>query len=109
MPNQEVMQSTIERPISNTELKCVAYEELYQHLQELPNTIISLQYAPKVFLSFNVREAKLGRIVSEGIRDMAFECEIRGNTYTFIQEHLEQMSKREINELFEHLRLNSGN
>lgn len=109
MPNQEIMQSTIERQISNTQLKCVGYEELYQHLQELPNTIISLQYAPKVFLTFNVREAKLGRVVSEGLRDIAFECQIRGTTYTFTRKHLEQMSKREFNELFEYLRLNIGN
>jgi hypothetical protein len=102
------MQLTIEQQISYTELERVGSEEFYQSLKELSNTIISLQYAPKEFLSFKVREATLGRIVSQGLGDTVFQCQIRGTTYTFTREHLEQMSKREFNELFAHLRLNSN-
>jgi phenylalanyl-tRNA synthetase beta subunit len=42
-------------------------------------------------------------IVRQGFKNVALQCQIRGTTYTFTDEHLDQMSKREINDLFNHL------
>lgn len=86
----------------------VGSEDFYQQVRSSSNTIISIQYKPKEFLSFKVYEARSGVIVNEGVNDLALQCQVRGTSYTFNRKHLDQMSKREINELFNHLMLDSS-
>lgn len=86
----------------------VGVEDFYQQIRSSSNTIISIQYKSKEFLSFKVYEAKNGVIVNQEVNDIVLQCQIRGTSYTFNRKHLDQMSKREINELFNHLRLDSS-
>ena len=88
-----------------SEKNYVVAGNFYQQVKKLSSTIISLQYKPKEFLSFKVYEANLGAIVRQGVKDIALQCQIRGITYTLVKEHLDQMSKRELNELLNHLGL----
>jgi NAD(P)H-nitrite reductase large subunit len=86
----------------------VAAGNFYQQVKKISSTIISLQYKPKEFLSFKVYEANLGAIVRQGVKDIALQCQIRGTTYTLVEEHLDQMSKRELNDLLNHLGLSGS-
>ncbi len=83
-----------------------ASEDFYQQLKSISNTIISLQYEANTFLSFKVHEACLGSIVSPE-PNLILQCHIRGNTYTFTREHLDQLSNREYRELLNHLKIDS--
>jgi hypothetical protein len=82
--------------------------DLYQRLDNTPNTIISLQYDPDNFLSFKVYEASEGVIVRQRIGAIAIQCQIRGKTYKLTREHLSQLSNRERCELFGHLGVNDS-
>lgn len=86
-----------------TNFHSVVSGDFYQNLQSLSNSIISLQYKPDKFLTFKVQEASFGSIVRQENKNIAIRCLIRGTTYTFTHEHLDQMSKRELNDLFNHL------
>jgi len=92
---------------TKTDFHSVAAENFYQKLQSLSNTIISLQYKPDNFVTFKVQEASFGSIVRQENETIAIQCQIRGATYTFTYEHLDQMSKRELNDLLNHLGLES--
>ena len=92
---------------TKTDFHSVASENFYQKLQSLSNTIISLQYKPGNFLTFKVQEASFGSIVRQENETIAIQCQIRGTTYTFTHEQLDQMSKRELNDLLNHLGLES--
>lgn len=82
-----------------------ALENFYQRLNDIPNTIISLQYDTETFLTFKVNEAIRGSIVRQGFANtnIALQCQIRGNTYIFTREHLEQLSNRECRDLLNQL------
>lgn len=97
------MQATIAPLFPGTEFYSVASKDFYQEINSSSNTIISLQYKPKQLVSFKVYEAKSGAIVRLGPSDIALRCQIRGTTYTFTNEHIDQMSVRELSELLNHL------
>lgn len=80
-------------------------QDFYRQLDSISNTIISLQYNRDKLLSFRVSEASSGNILSKGAGDknLAIQCDIRGNIYNFTREHIEQLSKRECRELFKQL------
>jgi hypothetical protein len=78
-------------------------ETLYQQLESISNTTISLQYNPNKFLTFKVYEASKGTLLSQGRENYTIQCQIRGTTYKFTREHLDQMSNRERRELLNHL------
>ncbi len=80
-------------------------ENLYQQLESIPNTTISLQYDPNNFLSFKIYEASKGVIVGQDRENSVVQCQIRRTTYTFTREHLDQLSNRERRELFSQLGL----
>ena len=80
-------------------------ENLYQQLESIPNTTISLQYDPNNFLSFKIYEASKGVIVDQDRENSVVQCQIRSTTYTFTREHLDQLSNREHRELFSQLEL----
>ena len=99
-----IMQLSITPPkLPETEANSGASENFYWQLKDRSSSIISLQYNPNDFLSFKVYEATCGVIVRQGFKNVALQCQIRGTTYTFTDEHLDQMSKREINDLCNHL------
>ena len=102
------MQATIAPPVPGTEFYSVASSDFYQEINNSSSTIISLQYKPKQFVSFKVYEAKGGAIVRQGANDVAIRCQIRGTTYTFTNEHIDQMSLRELSELLNHLGMNAN-
>ncbi len=58
---------------------------------------------PKQILGLNLKEARLGAIVRRGGIEIALEGRMRGTPYTFTSEHVEQMSKRELNDLLNYL------
>lgn len=80
-------------------------QDFYRQLDNISNTIISLQYNRDKLLSFRVSEASCGAIISQGSggNNAAIQCDIRGNIYNFTREHIEQLSNRECRELFKHL------
>lgn len=78
-------------------------ETLYQQLENISNTTISLQYDSNKFLTFKVYEASKGTLLSQGHDNYIIQCQIRGTTYKFTCEHLDQMSNRERRELLNHL------
>ncbi len=102
------MQTALALSPSVTEFYFVAPEDFYQTQNSISNTIISIQYDPNKFLSFKIYEAKFGSIVRQGVEDIALQCQIRGYTYTFTREHMDQMSNRELNDLFNHLRIDGS-
>ena len=106
--NTEIMQSALALSPSVTEFYFVAPEDFSQTQNSISNTIISIQYDPNKFLSFKIYEVKFGSIVRQGVEDIALQCQIRGYTYTFTREHMDQMSKRELNDLFNHLRIDGS-
>lgn len=81
--------------------------DFYQQLNSIPNTIISLQYQADKFLTFKVNEASYGSVLRQGAEDtnIVLQCQIRGTTYTFTRNHLDQLSNRECRELLNHLGL----
>jgi hypothetical protein len=81
----------------------VAQEDFYQQLKSVPNTIISLQYNSDEFVTFNIGQAKQGQVVKSGTKATNLCCQIGEKIYTFNHKHFNQMSKRECNELFNHL------
>ncbi|HEY9634211.1 MAG TPA: hypothetical protein V6D14_12430 [Coleofasciculaceae cyanobacterium] len=81
----------------------VADQEFFQRLSSLSSTIVSFQYNTKEFLSFHVRQAKHGKVVSSGTEGISLRCQIGERIYTFNHEHFNQMSNRECNELFSQL------
>ncbi len=85
----------------------VAKDDFYQQIKNASETRISLQYNLDKFLTFKVYEARLCSIVGQGFENITLQCKIRGVAYTFTYEHLVQMSHSEINELFNHLGLDS--
>ncbi len=76
---------------------------IYQPSKAVSSAIISIDYQPKQFLSFDVTEASQGHIVCSDNRATALECQIRGTTYTFNPKHLEIMSNSERYILYSHL------
>lgn len=102
------MQSALALSPSVTEFYFIAPEDFYQTQNSLSNTIISIQYDRHKFLSFKIYEAKFGSIVHQGVEDTALQCQIRGYTYTFTREHMDQMSNRELNDLFNHLKIDGS-
>lgn len=85
----------------------VMEQDINQQLNNIPDTIISLQYKPNQFLTFRVCQANQGEIVRSGSKVDGLQCQIAGKTYTFNHEHFNQMSKRECSDLFNYLGLNS--
>lgn len=85
----------------------VMEQDINQQLNNIPNTIISLQYNSKEFLTFRVCTANQGEIVKSGSKVVGLQCQIAGKTYTFNHEHFNQMSKRECSDLFNYLGVNS--
>lgn len=81
----------------------IAKNDFYQQLTNNPDTIISIQYSQKEFLSFHVRQVAEGQVVNSGTEAVGLCCKIDGKVYTFNQDHIMQMSNRECNELFQHL------
>ena len=69
--------------------------------------IISLQYNERDFLTFKVTDTGWGRILNLGLGEIALQCQIKGVTYTFYPQHLENMSEIERQSLFMHLGLNN--
>lgn len=86
-------------------------QDFYKQLDNLSNTIISFQYNRDKLLSFRVSEASRGAIISQGSeeKNIAIQCDIRGNTYNLTREHIEQLSNREYRELFQHLGIAQAN
>ncbi|HEY9611531.1 hypothetical protein [Allocoleopsis sp.] len=78
-------------------------ESLYQRLESISSTTISLQYEVNNFLTFKVYEASEGIILRQGLEFMGVQCLIRGITYRLTHEHLDQLSNRELRELLNHL------
>ncbi len=78
-------------------------ESLYQQLESVSSTTISLQYDANNFLTFKVYEASEGIILRQGLEWLGVQCLIRGTTYRLTCEHLEQLSHRELQELLNHL------
>ncbi|HEY9707389.1 MAG TPA: hypothetical protein V6D48_04210 [Oculatellaceae cyanobacterium] len=85
----------------------VMEQDINQQLNNIPDTIISLQYKPNQFLTFRVCQANQGEIVRSGSKVDGLQCQIAGKTYTFNYEHFNQMSKRECRDLFNYLGVNS--
>jgi hypothetical protein len=98
------MQRTV-APLSQTKSQYAfeMSENLYQRLGSLSSTTISLQYGPTSFLTFKVYEASEGMIQRQGDEPVALQCLIRGTVYRLTQEHLYQLSNRELSELLNHL------
>ncbi len=71
---------------------------LYQQLESLSSTTISLQYTLHTLLTFRVHEASEGIILRQGT-ELALQCLIRGTRYKLTREHLYQLSNRELSEL----------
>lgn len=91
-------------PQDNTaNFKLVTGEKFYQKLHTSSNTIVSIQYNANEFLSFKVCSAEKGHILRSGTKAVGLQCRIDGKLYTFNREHLDMMSHRECNELFQHL------
>ena len=80
-----------------------------QRLENISGTIISLQYGSNNFLTFKVYEASEGVLKGQDMGNISLECKIRGTTYIFSSEHLFQLSKRELDELFNQLGIQSSN
>ena len=78
-------------------------ENLYQQLETISNTTISLQYNATKFLTFKVYEASKGKLLSQEHESYTLQCQIRGTTYKLTREHLDQLSNRERRELLNHL------
>lgn len=100
------MSRTIERDNVQPS-KAASLGDVYQQLNSIPNTIISLQYETNKFLTFKVNEASYGAVLRQGAEDtnIALQCQIRGSTYTFNRDHLDQLSNRECRELLNQLGL----
>ena len=88
---------------SNSEYAFEIAESLYQRLESISSTTISLQYDANHFLTFKVYEASEGIILRQGVEFMGVQCLIRGTTYRLTREHLDQLSNRELRELLNHL------
>jgi hypothetical protein len=86
----------------------VSGENFYQQLNRISNTEISLNYEPKKLLTFRVYKAYQGQIVWSGTKAIGLQCSIDGKIYTFNREHLNQMSNRELSELFNHLKIDGS-
>lgn len=86
-----------------SELAFKVSDNFYQQLDNISNTTLSLQYDRHNFLTFKVYEASQGVILRQEVENIALQCRIRGATYRFTREHLEQLSNRELRELFDHL------
>ncbi len=81
-------------------------ESYYQTSPSISNTIISVQYTYHELLVFKVHEASWGAIAHERNGEIVLQCEIRGTQYRLTHEHLEQLSNRECQELFNQLGVN---
>ncbi|MEW6492535.1 MAG: hypothetical protein AB1589_08500 [Cyanobacteriota bacterium] len=100
------MSTTIER-VKFQQSNAQGLGDVHQQLNSIPNTIISLQYQSNKFLTFKVNEASYGAVLRQGAEDtnIALQCQIRGTTYTFTRDHLDQLSNRECRELLNQLGL----
>ena len=85
----------------------IVEQDINQQLNNIPDTIICLQYNSKEFLTFRVCQAKQGEIVKSSSKIVSLQCRIGNKTYTFNDEHFNQMSKRECCDLFNYLGINS--
>lgn len=74
----------------------------------LPNTIISIQYSDNDFLSFRVHNVSRGQIVYDGTKAMGLRCQINRRFYTLNEKHFQQMSNRECRDLFNYLKLDGS-
>ena len=75
----------------------------YQRLNQLSNTIISIQYNRDQLLSFRIKNVQQGKITYDDVQGTGLLCWINKKAYFFTRQHLEQMSDREQSELFDHL------
>ena len=98
-----VSSTTSRSAVSNA----IVEQDINQQLNSIPDTIISLQYNSNEFLTFRVCQANRGEIVKSGSKVVGLQCRIGDKTYTFNHEHFNQMSKRECNDLFNYLGINS--
>ncbi len=103
-----MLQATLLLDRSFSNLYSQNASDFYQSLEKISNTTISLQYDSDTFLSFKVYEASQGSIIATQFNDIALKCQIRGTTYVFNREHLDQMSNRERHELFNHLEVDTN-
>ena len=92
---------------NSASLDLAAKQDVYQQLNKVPYTIISLQYDSNEFLTFHVCQATQGRFLESGAGTVGLRCQIGEKIYTFNGEHFNQMSNRECNELFKHLELDN--
>ena len=81
--------------------------DFYQSLKSISNTILSLQYNSSQFVCFKVYEVRLVTLINPP-PNLAIQCQIRGNNYTFTREHFDQLSDREYTELLSHLKNDSA-
>lgn len=80
-------------------------KNFYQQLDNISNTIISLQYDHLRVLSFRVSEVRPVGTLSPNSEEtnMVIQCQIRGTTYNLTSEHIKQLNNRECRELFQQL------
>lgn len=83
-------------------------EDFYQQLNEFSNTTISISYTSKKLLVFRVSNAFKAEILWSGTNAIGLQCWIDDKLYTFKREHLNQMSNRELLELFNHLKIDGS-
>ncbi|HEY9605922.1 MAG TPA: hypothetical protein V6C85_30225 [Allocoleopsis sp.] len=76
--------------------------------ENLPNTIISIQYSDNDFLSFRVHNVSRGQIVYNGTKPIGLRCQINRRFYTLNDRHFQQMSDRECRDLFDYLKLDGS-
>jgi hypothetical protein len=89
------------------EFSLASSEDFGQPLNNLSNTLITLQYEARTLLSFRVHEASQGTIGKQEPNSI-LKCQIRGNNYTFSREHLDQLSDREYTELLNQLKIDKS-
>lgn len=80
----------------------------YLGSDNLPNTIISIQYSNSEFLSFRIHNVSRGEIVYDGTKAIGLRCNINRRFYTLNDKHFQQMSDRECRALFSYLKIDGS-
>jgi hypothetical protein len=80
----------------------------YLRLENLPNTIISIQYSDNDFITFRIHNVSRGEIVYDGTKAIGLRCKINHKFYTLNDTHFQQMSDRECRDLFSRLNLDGS-
>jgi hypothetical protein len=75
----------------------------YEQLSGFSNTIISIQYDADELLTFRVSQAQEGEIRKSTDEDISLLFQVNNKIYTLNRQHFNQMSNRELNELFNQL------